>query len=47
MNTEYEMEKKLNLELITLIEQTYIENYYGHNLHLFERNKITSGTDAD
>ena len=33
--------------LIALAEQTYFENYYGHNLHLFIRNETPSGTDAD
>jgi len=33
--------------LIALAEQTYLENYYGHNLHLFNRNETPSGTDAD
>jgi hypothetical protein len=32
--------------LIALAEQTYIENYYGHNLHLFNRNETAPGTDA-
>jgi len=41
------IENKLNLQLITLIEQTYFENYYGHDLHLFERNETAPGTDAD
>ena len=33
--------------LIALAEQTYLENYYGHDLHLFERNKTAPGIDAD
>ena len=33
--------------LIALAEQTYFENYYGHDLHLFNRNETPSGTDAD
>lgn len=32
--------------LIALAEQTYIENYYGDNLYLFNRNKTESGTDS-
>jgi len=40
-------ENKLNLELITMIEQTYLENYYGDNLAIFNRNKIELGADAD
>ena len=41
------IENKLNLQLITLIEQTYLENYYGHDLNLFKRNETPPGTDAD
>lgn len=33
--------------LIAIAEQTYLENYYGHDLHLFERNETAPGTDAD
>ena len=33
--------------LIAIAEQTYFENYYGRDLHLFERNETPSGTDAD
>ena len=35
------------IALIAIAEQTYIENYYGHDLHLFNRNETPSGTDAD
>ena len=34
------------IAMIALAEQTYIENYYGDNLAIFNRNKTTSGTDA-
>jgi hypothetical protein len=33
--------------LIALAEQTYLENYYGHDLHLFNRNETPPGIDAD
>jgi hypothetical protein len=32
--------------LIALTEQTYLENYYGDNLAIFNRNEIEPGTDA-
>lgn len=35
------------IAMIALAEQTYIENYYGDNLAIFNRNETTSGTDAD
>jgi len=40
--TPYEHAKAL----IALAEQTYIENYYGDNLALFNRSETTPGTDA-
>lgn len=35
------------IAMISLAEQTYIENYYGDNLAIFNRNETTPGTDAD
>jgi len=32
--------------LIALAEQTYLENYYGDNLAIFNRNETEPGTDA-
>ena len=35
------------MALIALTEQTYIENYYGDNIVLFNRNETASGTNAN
>jgi len=34
------------IAMIALAEQTYIENYYGENIVLFNRNETAPGTDA-
>ena len=41
------LEKKMMTDDTTKTEQTYFENYYGRDLHLFNRNETPSGTDAD